>query len=344
MGDVPLSPEPDDGRNLVVIGASAGGVEALRTIVAGLPADLAAALCVVVHIAPSSPSALARILARAGPLTCRQAVDCEPLQAGVILVARPDHHLMVEDGRVRLTSGPRENGHRPAIDVLFRSAASAKNGRVIGVVLSGNRDDGTAGLAAIAAGGGATIVQDPQGALYSSMPASAIAHVEVNAVVALDDVARTIVAMVNSPEVAPASNPGQPRGRFVPSDPAISSCPECGGVLTEEHDSGVHQWRCEVGHRYSPESLADAQAHTVEAALWTAIRALEERGALLDRMAQQCEGRDQVRSARNFRRRATDAREQAQVVRTALRQAAGNTLRELAGDTPQAEAAGGGDA
>lgn len=159
-----MSRMPDDGerrRDLIVIGASAGGVETLRLVVAELSPKLPAAICIVLHISPESPSALASILQRAGQLPCRPARDGDPLREGQILVAPPDHHMVIEDRRVRLTVGPRENGHRPAVDVLFRSAGAVGDGRVIGVVLSGTRDDGTAGLAVIKSNGGAAIVQDP---------------------------------------------------------------------------------------------------------------------------------------------------------------------------------------
>lgn len=173
-------------------------------VVKGLPADLRAAICIVLHVAPGSRSMLPHILSRAGPLPCRAAQNGERLRQGVILVAPPDHHLAIEDGHVRLTDDPRENGHRPAIDVLFRSAAAALEGRVVGVVLSGTRDDGSAGLAVIKARGGATIVQDPKEAMYAGMPASAIANVAVDAIVPSGLVATTIAAMVNGEDPPPA--------------------------------------------------------------------------------------------------------------------------------------------
>ncbi len=202
--------EDDGRRDLVVIGASAGGVEVLTRVVRGLPEDLRAAICIVLHLGPGSHSMLAHILGRAGPLPCRPAQDGERLRQGVILVAPPDHHLAIEDGRVRLTVDPRENGHRPSIDVLFRSAAAAHDSRVVGVVLSGTRDDGSAGLAMIKASGGATIVQDPKEAMYPGMPASAIANVAVDAIVPSDLVAGTIAAMVNGEDPPAGASPADP--------------------------------------------------------------------------------------------------------------------------------------
>lgn len=329
-----------DGRHdLVVVGASAGGVETLRRVVAGLPDDLAAAICVVLHLAPDSPSALARILERSGKLPCRAAQDGDRLEPGCILVAPPDRHLVIEDGRVRVTVGPRENGHRPAIDTLFRSAAAQRDGRVVGVILSGTRDDGSAGLAVIKASGGAAVVQDPKEAMYAGMPRSALASVAVDAVVPSGEVARTVVAMVNGdplppgsgppeePDPAPGPPPQLPDGP-VP-DPVTTTCPECGGVLTERHHAGVVQWQCRVGHRYSPDSLLNAQAEDVEAALWAAVRALEDRRLMLDRMAHQFESREQRISARSVRRRAQEAHTQAQAVRDALASAALTSLREV---------------
>jgi two-component system chemotaxis response regulator CheB len=183
-------------HDLVVIGASAGGVEALQRVVSGLPADLPATVCIVLHRGAGSVSALASVLNRAGPLPCRTAVDGEPLVLGEILVAPPDRHLVVADGHVALTHDPPEHGLRPSVDVLFRSASAAYDGRTIGVVLTGTLDDGSAGLATIKRAGGGAIVQDPAWAMYPGMPASAIASVEVDAVVALDQVAARVVDMV----------------------------------------------------------------------------------------------------------------------------------------------------
>jgi two-component system chemotaxis response regulator CheB len=183
-------------HDLVVMGASAGGVQTLRRVVAGFPADLPATICIVVHIAPTSPSALAQILARAGALPCHAARDGEPLLLGEILVAPPDRHLEVEDSHVRLTTRPAEHGHRPSVDALFRSASFAFKERVVGVVLSGSQDDGAAGLTMIKSRGGAAVVQDPDEALYPGMPASAIANVDVDAIVPSRLIADTVTALV----------------------------------------------------------------------------------------------------------------------------------------------------
>jgi two-component system chemotaxis response regulator CheB len=328
--EAPRVPQQSDVRHdLVVIGASAGGVEVLTRLARDLPPDLAAAICIVLHISPGSPSMLAHILSRAGPLPCQAARDGEPLRQGVILVAPPDHHLAIDGDQVRVTAGPRENGHRPAIDVLFRSAARALDTRVIGVVLSGTRDDGSAGLAAIKAAGGATIVQDPDDALYSGMPTSAIANVTVDAIVPSAALALTIAAMVTGEDPPPEARPGDPDPEPPEGEQVNAVCPECGGVLSERTEAGVLQWECRVGHRYSSDTLIDAQANGVEGALWAAIRALADRGALLQRMAQQAEQRGQARSAHRFRGQSKTASEQAEIVRQALAGSAGTTLRRI---------------
>jgi len=186
---VPQDVRTPTAGGVVVVGASAGGVEALAAFVGNLPASTRQAVCVVLHISPAGTSAMPSILARGAQLPVHSPVDGEPLLAGHVYVAPPDHHLEIEPGRVRLTQSPPENGHRPAIDATMRSAATAYDGQVVGFVLSGSRDDGTAGLRAIKQGGGAAVVQDPAEALYDGMPTSAIAHVDIDAVLPVGQMA-----------------------------------------------------------------------------------------------------------------------------------------------------------
>ncbi|HEY2160089.1 MAG TPA: chemotaxis protein CheB [Solirubrobacteraceae bacterium] len=206
-----LTNEPGPGpaaHDLVVIGASAGGVDVLRRVVSSLPADLPAAVCVVLHISADSPSALAGILARAGPLPCRAAADGDALRSWEIVVAPPDRHLTIGDGVVQVSDGPRENGHRPSVDVLFRSAATARGRRVAGVVLSGNQDDGAAGLAVIKEHGGAAIVQNPEDAVHPAMPRNAIARVRVDAIAPSALIGETIATVVRGEALPRGARPG----------------------------------------------------------------------------------------------------------------------------------------
>src|SRR5207248_1020910 len=183
------------GHDLIVVGASAGGIEALQQLLGELPADLPAALCVVVHIPANSPGVLPRILSRAGPLPAAHPLDGEPLRYGRVYVAPPDQHLLLRRGALCLTRGPRENGHRPAVDPLFRSAALALGRRVVGVVLSGNLDDGTAGLQAVKRRGGVTVVQDPADALFTGMPESAVQNVRIDHVLPVAAIAPLLVQL-----------------------------------------------------------------------------------------------------------------------------------------------------
>jgi two-component system, chemotaxis family, protein-glutamate methylesterase/glutaminase len=327
------SPGAASGEALVVIGASAGGVSALQQVIGRLPADLRAAVCVVLHVAPSSPSALARILDRSGPLPCRPAADGDPLRLGEVLVAPPDRHLVIEDGVVRLTLAARENGHRPAVDALFRSAAHTHDGHVIGVVLSGSQDDGSAGLALIKQHGGRAVVQDPADATYEGMPSSAIEHTVPDAVVPADRLAETIVSLVaQNPGAGSAPTESLDDPATGDGEPVTSVCPECGGVLSEDATAGVRQWTCKIGHRYSSRTLADVQARDVEVALEVAIRILEDRSLLLQRMASDSVAHGRSRSAESLRLRAGEASEQAEVIRDALARAAETTLSPLSED------------
>jgi two-component system chemotaxis response regulator CheB len=320
-------------HDIMVVGASAGGVEALVGLVASLPADLPAALFVVLHVPATGTSALPDILRRQGPLPAGHAKDGEPIELGRIYVAPPDHHLLIRTGHVHLARGPRENGHRPAVDPLFRSAAREYATRVIGVVLSGALDDGTAGLAAIKSRGGVAVVQDPQDALYPGMPASALEHVEV------DHVARTAAMGPLLARLAggPAAEPPGPTPTDMrvevevegfsleaiegehPGAPSGFSCPDCSGVLWAiDDDGGLQRFRCRVGHAWSPETLLTRQSDSLEAALWIALRSLEERAALARRLAEPARRRGHTFTASRFEEQAAEAQQAARVVRELL--------------------------
>jgi two-component system chemotaxis response regulator CheB len=264
----------DVSARLVAVGASAGGVEALTRLVSGLPRDFAAALLVVVHVTPSGTSVLPAILSRAGRLRAVHAEDGMEIGPGRIFVAPPDRHVLVEEGRLRLSHGARENGHRPAIDPLFRSAAHVFEDRTIGVVLSGTRDDGTAGLIEIRRRGGIGVVQDPADALFPSMPESAIARAEPDHVLDVPGIARLLVELANGER----SNPGNPAGTDVDRQPGSGrldptvpggeeppgtlsalTCPECGGALWEIRDGQLLRYECHVGHAYSEQALGTRQ-------------------------------------------------------------------------------------
>jgi two-component system chemotaxis response regulator CheB len=293
------------GRDLIVVGASAGGVDALKSLVESLPGDLPASVLIVLHLPAFSPSALPAILRRRCRLPTEPATDDQLLRKGQVYVAPPDRHLIVEDGVVRLSRGPKENGHRPSIDVLFRSAALAAGPRVIGVVLSGALDDGTAGLAAIKAVGGLAVVQEPGDALVPTMPESALRSVAVDHVVAaavmgklLDHLVREPVparvatpnglspdepSLVDEVHIA-AMAPGEVEAN-PPGIPAGFGCPDCHGALFELTEGDTVHYRCRVGHAWSEQGLLEQQSEALEGALWTALRTLEEKRALSQRMA-----------------------------------------------------------
>jgi two-component system chemotaxis response regulator CheB len=314
---------------VVVVGASAGGVEALVAFVANLPLSTRQAICVVLHVSPAGKSAMPHILGRAARLPVHSPADRDPLLGGHIYVAPPDHHLEIEPGLIRLTQAPRENGHRPAIDATMRTAAEAYDGQVVGFVLSGSRDDGTAGLLAIKLRGGAAVVQDPGEALYDGMPSSAIAHVDVDAVLPLGEMAGWLAHHRPGGPPNPGGGghmdkPQVPHMADPPRDGATGTrftCPDCGGVLFAQDEAGLGRFRCSVGHVFSIESLATAQASHLEGALWTAVRALEDRAELLRHMAERSREGGRPRSATSFGGHADDAEARAAVIRQAIEHA-----------------------
>ncbi|MBD3882721.1 chemotaxis protein CheB [Phormidium tenue FACHB-886] len=331
-------------RNIIVIGASAGGVEAMLQLVQALPPDLPAAVFVIVHFPSNGTSLLPGILGRAGKLPAVHPQAGDRIQSGTIYIAPPNYHLILRRDWIQLSNGPRENGHRPAIDTLFRSAAKAYGQQVIGVILSGTLDDGAAGLTTIKRYGGIAIVQDPEEALFSGMPRSAIAAVGVDHVLPLAKIAEALVERsqeqvtgeiaMSNPESPDANSEtkqdGLAEAEIVQRDkqaleqgersgqPSMLTCPDCGGVLWELGDRTLLRYRCHVGHAYSADTLFEEQGEAVEVALWTALRALEEKAALTRRMAHQSRDQQRFRSAARFLEQADEITTQAETIRQVI--------------------------
>ena len=316
--------------SIVVMGGSAGAVEEAAAVAAGLPEAIEAAIFVVIHFPETAISVLPRILERAGALPAAHAVNGETIVPGRIYVAPPGTHMLLNRGSVVLSRGAKENGHRPAIDPLFRTAARAYGSAVAGVVLSGNLDDGTAGLRRIAACGGVTIVQDPDSAMYRQMPDHAMASVRADHVLSPSDIGPLLGRLAAGAEGAPSMsqdlNPRagdddyitehaaqEPNGR-----PSPFTCPECHGSLWEASDGDAVRFRCRVGHAFNPDSLLAQQDDALEAALWAALRALEEHAALSNRLAERAQQRGNATSSTLFRSRAAEAEQRADVIRRAL--------------------------
>jgi two-component system, chemotaxis family, protein-glutamate methylesterase/glutaminase len=290
---------------VVVIGASAGGVPALTTFVSGLDADLPAAVLVVLHVPADRPSLLPRILERAGPLPAVHPEDREPLLAGRIYIGPPDHHLLIADGLVRVTRGPWENGYRPSIDALFRSAARWHTSRVVGIVMSGALNDGVAGLAAVEKFGGVPVVQDPADASVHEMPERCLEAVPAAKVLPVSEIALFVNEVVRSdppprfpsPEVAPeypdlaAAQGTRPAVELTDAEPAALVCPDCGGSMFTVQDDAVLRFRCWVGHGWTAAALEQANGRALEEALWAAVRVLEEKQVVQQRLVSRAAAR-----------------------------------------------------
>jgi two-component system, chemotaxis family, protein-glutamate methylesterase/glutaminase len=342
----------DERRDVIVIGASAGGIEALIQVVAALPANLPAAVFVVLHVSPYAPSRLPAILTREGALPAAHAEDGEPIVAGRIYVAPPDHHLLVRAGHVHLASGPKEEGSRPAANPLFRTAARTYGRRVAGVVLSGALADGTAGLLAIEQAGGLTIVQDPEDAAFPSMPLSAIRYVRVDHVLAAAGIGALVARLAGAGTGitadftqkladAPAEDAMGESDDARERGPASGfTCPECSGALWEEELGGFVQYRCRIDHVYSAEALLEAQVADADEVLTTSLTALEEAADLATRMETRATERGEPRMAGRYHRQAAELARRVRTVRQALSSAVGaGTLEyDLPRDTPRAGA------
>ena len=324
---------PASSSHLVVIGASAGGVHALLEISEALPASFPAPVCIVQHIG-SHRSVLPELLRFRGANQAVHARHGQLLAAGTLYVAPPDRHLMVDGDTLRLTHGPKENHTRPAIDPLFRSAALSFGPRAIGVILTGQMDDGSAGLKSIKDCGGIAVVQDPRSAAEAQMPRSALQNVDVDHCVPLAEVAPLLTRLVGA-AVAPAESRSavpEPVLREVAinrgeapmenlaeiATPSTLTCPDCGGTLWEVNDPRPLRYRCHTGHAFTALSLAEAQQDAVEDALWSSVRALRERELLLRRLAGIAEATGDMAQARAAATQADRLQEQIRTLQALL--------------------------
>lgn len=327
-------------HDILVIGASAGGVEAIKQLVQALPKDLPAAIFVVIHIPARGRSRLPEIINRFGALPACHPQDGDLIQHGRIYVAPPDYHLIVKNGYIRLTRGPKENNTRPAIDVLFRTAAKAYGPRVVATVLSGTLDDGTAGFMAVEQRGGISIVQNPEEAMFDGMPRNAIKNDHVDYVLKIAEIAPLLVQLANQPIETPEVE-AVPSEMEIETDmaeleleamqkserpgkPSPYGCPDCGGVLWELDGDKIMRFRCRTGHAYSPYSLLASQSEQLEEAFWNALRALEEKADLTLKMAKQAEKNNRPYSAQRFQQQGQDAKQRASLVRQLLLREEGN--------------------
>jgi len=287
---------------IIVIGASAGGVESLREVVKGLPVDLPGAVFVVLHIPPYQASSLPEILSRSGPLTARHPEDGEPIAAGRIYVAPPDHHLLLDAGTVAIKKGPKENRFRPSIDALFRSAAYGYRSQVTGVVLSGALDDGTSGLWSIKQMGGCTVVQKPNDARFESMPLSALAQVKIDHSLPASEIGPLLARLAVATKTATTATGSKLRER-IGTELAIAveggafqkgimsygeltpfTCPDCHGALVKLREDKMVRYRCHTGHAYSDSALLEGVVGSTGEMLWQVMRSLEEGAMLLQQM------------------------------------------------------------
>lgn len=316
-------------RDVIAIGASTGGVEALMQLMRALPADLPASVCIVLHV--GAVSHLAGILDRASPLPVKDARNGERLERGRILVAPPNVHMLLHDDHVLLRRGPRENLARPAIDPLFRSAAASFGARVIGVVLTGALNDGTAGLRAIKRCGGIAVVQDPRDAAVPDMPASARKHVAIDHCVPIAAMGDLLVRLSAEPAGESQETPWEVKLEAAIAAqevmdmqsndrlgaPSRFTCPECHGVLWEIRDGDLLRFRCHVGHAFTADIALNAEDSESENLLWKLLRSHEERAALARRMAER-EQRN-ARLSSQLRGRAEEYEEDAAIIRQLLK-------------------------
>jgi two-component system chemotaxis response regulator CheB len=320
-------------QDIIVIGASSGGFEALKKIVAGLPRDFAASVFVVWHMSADVRGVLPQVLNRLETVRAEHAYDGEAIMPNRIYVAPPDRHLLVEPGRVRVTRGPKENRFRPAVDPLFRSAAYAYGTRVTGVVLSGALDDGTAGLWMIKQRGGTAVVQDPLDAEFPSMPENAMREVEVDHSVPISKMADLLVRL-SKQQAADVMEVNMETDERTAVEISIAAennafeqnimkfgeltpytCPDCHGVLFSLKDGKRTRFRCHTGHGFSADSLLSTVTENIEESLYSAIRGVEESIMLLNHIGDHFAETNQTRLAALYFQKANEAESRAALVR-----------------------------
>jgi two-component system chemotaxis response regulator CheB len=311
-------------------------VESLQKLLSGLPKNLPASIFIVQHLLPHKASNLPQILQRESKLPVSSPKPEQKIERSHIYVAPPDRHLILENNHMKLVHGPRENYARPSVDVLFRSAALQYGERVIGIVLSGSLGDGTSGLQAIKSAGGIAIVQDPDEALYPSMPMSAAQQVAVDATLPLAKIAEALTRLVQKP-VKNMKSKKTSKKKLAKREldrikikketidkegeygvPSVYSCPDCRGVLWEIKDGELVRFRCRTGHAYLPEILSERQSDNIEGSLWAAMTALEEKSSLSRRLAKKFSGFGDPHAAERFREKSEDALLKAEVLREIL--------------------------
>lgn len=343
-------------HDIVVIGASAGGVEALSALVAGLSPSLAASVLIVQHIAPDSPGYLAEILDRRGPLRAVMPESGQRLEQGLIYVAPPNLHLVVKPGHVHLTAGPHENRSRPSIDVLFRSAAVAYSTRVIGVILTGLQDDGAEGLRAVKRCGGMAVIQDPDTAEFPSMPMRAREVVNPDRVLPLEGMAAVLNDLISLPAPDPLPIPAdiEAEARFAEMSPSRSiesprigrptalSCPICDGPLQDVGAEPGKRFRCHLGHSFSADTLELAQSAELERALWSAMRMMEERIRVLRQMAANETERGRLITAAQFEERTAELLDHTAQLRALIEALAHAVSRDAVMAVQEGQESGGG--
>jgi two-component system chemotaxis response regulator CheB len=321
---------------VIVIGASAGGFEALKKLAAGLPSDFAASVFIVWHMSPDVRGVLPQVLNRVGTIHAAHAYDGEPIMPNRIYIAPPDRHILIEEGKVRVTRGPKENRFRPAVDPLFRSAAVAYGSRVIGVILSGALDDGTAGLWTIKQRGGTAVVQNPLDAEVPSMPENALREVAVDYCIPVAEMAHLLVRLSKeqiketSEVVMEEDEKTEIEIRIAAEASAFElgfmkfgelspfTCPDCHGVLSIFKDGKRKRFRCHTGHAYSADSLLTTVTENIEDSLYSAIRGVEESIILLNHLGDHFAEVNQTKLAAMYFKKANEAEERAQMVRQAV--------------------------